>query len=137
MTAVRLQEWPALIHESVSRLFPRRLVRPRALAVSTSGEGAMLKRRVLGVLLGAVVLVLAMMAPVGAVDPPAVTATITMPDGSVHVIDTVSDINIISTDRGPALIIRTNGAVIEGYAGFAMFVQTPAGGGGDVCTICL
>jgi hypothetical protein len=94
----------------------------------------MMKRRVLGVLLGAVVLVLATMAPVGAVDPPDVTATITMPDGSVHVIDTVFDITIIHTDRGPALkIIRTNGAVIEGFAGFDLFIETPTGGGGGIC----
>jgi hypothetical protein len=82
-------------------------------------------------------MVLATMAPVGAVDPPDVRVEISMPDGSVHVVDTVFDINVIRTPDGVELeIFLTNGAKIRGFPGFAMFVETPAGDGG-ICNICL
>jgi hypothetical protein len=60
--------------------------------------------------------------------------TITPGDGTVSVIDTVFSIEIVHTDRGPALkIIRTNGASFEGFYGFNMVIETPAGDGGGIC----
>lgn len=105
-----------------------------------------MKRRVLGVLLGVVVLVLTMTAPVGAdvVDgSEIVTVTIDMPDGSVQVIDTVFDIDVINSGGFHELELLLGRTDLTGFyrvrivgtPGLLLDVVNPGGGGG-ICNIC-
>ena len=100
----------------------------------------MSRKQPLAVLLAAIGFTLATIAPAAATGAPETTplvVTITHGDGTVSVIDTIFSINIIHTDRGPALkIIRTNGASFEGFYGYQMLVETPAPQDGGICTIC-
>jgi hypothetical protein len=95
-----------------------------------------MKKRALVVLLSVVVMLLVAIAPASAEESsPVVTVTIDMPGGSVHVIDTVFDVNVYMDEAGHKrlLITLANGVLIDGYPGFALAVIPSGGGGGDVC----
>lgn len=87
----------------------------------------MVKRRSLTLLLAVVVLMLATMAPAGAVD-----VEVGMPDGTVTVADGIFFVEINGEDF---LNIRLHGGAVEisGNPGVILFVTHPDGGGGGIC----
>jgi hypothetical protein len=99
----------------------------------------MLKRRVPVVLFVVAMLAVATMAPAIA-DDGTDHVTITMEDGTIHVVDTVFDISVTNGDgfRELGLFLANNGesgffrVTISGEPGFNLFRQTPGNGGG-VC----
>ena len=94
-----------------------------------------MKRRVLIVLVGVVVMLLASIAPAGAIDPPDVSAILDMPDGSVQIIDYIFDINIVFDESGNKFVdLRLPGGTeINGIPGTAIVIVKPDGDGGGVC----
>ena len=97
----------------------------------------MIKKRALVVLLSVVVIMLATIAPAGATDPAEVVVTITMPNGSVQVIDHIFDIVVVQTIGGGVELQFTlaSGKVsIFGDPGTVLEVFHPDGGdGGGIC----
>ena len=98
----------------------------------------MLKKRVPVVLFAVVLFAIVTMAPAVADDGPVAHVTVTMPDGTVTVLDSIFDITITHTDLIHDLQLKLGATgqtgvfkvVISGTPGFLLDVQTPADDGG-------